>query len=218
MLASFQLPEKGLEHQIDMPVVPQPQELLTREDRMKLVSENPETPDALRWLIRKQLGTPFPVDIRYVKPPSDPLRVEKSPPHQSMWMKTHELLSDEPQIHNAAAAYFSDMSLLETSTLPHGISFFSGKLQIASLDHSMWFHAPFRADDWLLYTMDSSRSAAGRGLSFGRFYTTDGRLVISTAQEGLIRVIDDAPPMYKQITDRNRPEKSKEKDGAKAKL
>ncbi len=103
-----------------------------------------------------------------------------------IWLKTREALPDDPAIHRALLAFVSDMSLLDTALLPHGKSIFSD-VQVASLDHALWFHRPFRADDWLLYAQDSPSASGARGFNRGAIYGRDGRLVASVAQEGLIR-------------------------------
>ena len=108
-----------------------------------------------------------------------------------IWIKAVDALPDDPEIHRSLLAYISDYQLVSTSTLPHGIHFERGLLQLASLDHAMWFHRPFRLDDWLLYTMDSPNACGARGLARGEFFARDGTLIASTAQEGLIRVRTD---------------------------
>jgi acyl-CoA thioesterase-2 len=110
------------------------------------------------------------------------------PPRQYVWVRATGKLPDEERIHQCVLAYASDMTLLDTSLFPHGTSVFSPKIQAASLDHAMWFHHPFRADEWLLYATDSVSSSGSRGLNRGSLFTMDGKLVASTAQEGLIRL------------------------------
>lgn len=187
LTCSFQSPEAGYEHSRRMPVVPPPDTLLNREETMMRLSSDPRLPEQFQKLVRKQLGVPFPVDIRYVRQ-RDPIAPERMEPRQHIWMRARDGLGGDPHIHECAAAYLSDFSLLETATLPHGVSFHTG-LQAASLDHSMWFHDSFRADEWLLYDIYSPRSIGSRGFCFGFIYALDGRLVISTAQEGLIRKV-----------------------------
>ena len=105
-------------------------------------------------------------------------------------MKSRASLPDDPRLHQCVLAYLSDWSLLDTATLPHAVSFMDDDMQMASLDHAMWFHRPFRADDWMLYTQSSPASSGGRGLNFGHVFTRDGTLVCSMSQEGLIRLHD----------------------------
>jgi acyl-CoA thioesterase-2 len=112
---------------------------------------------------------------------------EKQPPYQRVWFRTNGKLPDDLPLQQAVLAYASDMSLLDAATMPHGISFFDEGMQIASLDHAMWFHRPFRADEWLLYVSDSPSACNARGLSRGSIYTQNGSLIASVAQEGLIR-------------------------------
>ena len=105
-----------------------------------------------------------------------------------VWLKSVDALGDDPHLHRNLLAYVSDYQLLTTSMLPHGVHFELGNVQMASLDHAMWFHRPFRVDDWLLYSLDSPTATGARGLARGQFFTRDGRHVASTAQEGLIRI------------------------------
>ena len=128
------------------------------------------------------------------------------PARQQMWMRSNGTLGNDPKLHQSVVAYASDFRLLSTGLLPHGLPFNHPRIRImASLDHSMWFHEPFRADEWLLYELESPKFTSGRSLALGRIYTRDGRLVVSVAQEGLIRVTpkptgrpaaapDDPPP------------------------
>ncbi len=123
-----------------------------------------------------------PVDLkRYVG------RDKPSEPVQYVWLRATGRLPDDPAIHRAVLAYLSDMTLLDTALIAHGKSIFQRSMQVASLDHSLWFHRPFRADEWLLYAQDSPNTSGARGLTRGLIYTQDGRLVASVAQEGLIR-------------------------------
>jgi len=181
LAASFQVEEDGLEHQFDMPQVPGPEEvpamaLLPRE-------EFDHMPKSMqRWLDR--FG---PFEFRAVRG-ADPDDQAPQPPYKELWFKLHGELDDNPQLHRALLAYVSDFHLVGTATLPHGISWVQGNLMIASLDHAMWFHRDFRLDDWLLYSCDSPSTGSGRGLARGMIYDRAGRLVASTAQEGVIRL------------------------------
>jgi acyl-CoA thioesterase-2 len=116
------------------------------------------------------------------------LSSEKLAPQQSFWFRAVDTLPDDPEVHRSLLAYVSDYQLVATSTLPHGIRFEHGNLQLASLDHAMWFHRSFRMDEWLLYVMDSPNACEARGLARGEIFTREGVLVASTAQEGLIRI------------------------------
>ena len=178
--ASFHVREAGFDHQLPMPPVPEPETLPTFAERMA------------PW--RERLGDwytrPRPIDTRHVDVlPAD--RKRPLPPHQLVWFRADGKLPDDPLLHACVVAYASDLTLLDTTTLPHDVSGFEdhGRLMMASLDHAMWFHRPFRADDWLLYDQKSPTVAGARGFARGSIYTRDGRLVVSVAQEGLVRVV-----------------------------
>jgi acyl-CoA thioesterase-2 len=181
MTASFQTPEPGLEHQAAMPSVPGPDGLADERDiPADVLAKVPEK-------MRRFLTDERPFEIRPVEPIQllDPRPAE---PRRHAWIRTISELPDDPDLHRNLLAYVSDYQLVGTSTLPHRVSFVGGNLQMASLDHAMWFHRSFRIDEWLLYSMESPNASGARGLALGRFFTADGRLVASTAQEGLIRV------------------------------
>ena len=132
---------------------------------------------------------PRPIEVRAVDP-TGLLSREPSLPQQHVWFRARAPLTDNPQTHRAVLAYFSDMRLMATCLLPHGLAFARGDVKGASLDHAIWFHEDARADDWLLYAMDSPWSGHARGLNFGRIFTREGRLVASTAQEGMFRPVN----------------------------
>ena len=181
LAASFQRDEDGGEHQLSMPEVPKPEDIeptpaLPPEVFAKLPSK------VQRWLSR--MG---PFEFRHVYPRDD-LNPPKRPPFQQVWFRLGERVGDAPELHRALLAYASDFHLLGTATFPHGISYYQPNVQMASLDHALWFHRPFRADEWLLYSIDSPSAQGGRGLARGLIYDRDGHLVASTAQEGMIRV------------------------------
>jgi acyl-CoA thioesterase-2 len=182
LAASFQKVETGFDHQSSMPVVPDPESL---EDDQQVMLRDPELrPDIRKWLARDR---PFESRSVLGRGPFGPSGDRPArPPVDHTWLKTRGALPDGGDIHRALLAYVSDMSLLDTSLLPHGKSIFSN-LQVASLDHAMWFHRPFRADDWLLYAQDSPSAFGARGFNRGAIYRRDGTLVASVAQEGLIR-------------------------------
>ncbi len=178
---SFQIEEPGFEHQLTMPEVPGPDDL----DPSPTVSaeELAQLPEKLqRWLTRRG-----PFEFRPVYP-RDELRPAKRPPFQQIWFRLGGQAPDDALLQRAMLAYASDFHLIGTATLPHGISYLSHDVQMASLDHALWFHRPFRVDDWLLYSCDSPSAQGARGLARGMIYARDGRLVASTAQEGLIRM------------------------------
>ena len=181
MAASFQVPEGGLHHQDAMPEVPPPEALKTeRQIREEMVDEIPE-----KW--RRHLLRARPIDIRPVDARSW-FRPEKREPRQQSWFRLCAPIGDDPAMHRAVLAYASDMALLGTGTLPHGVNWMTHNLQTASLDHAVWLHEPFRADEWLLYDCDSPWAGHARGFNRGRIFARDGRLVASTAQEGLMRL------------------------------
>ena len=178
--ASFHRTESGLAHQLPMPDVPPPEEL--RPDLELLREEAHRIPQRLRPVLTQDR----PVDFRSVLEyrPFDPRPV---PPVQRMWVRTLGALGDAAVQHQAALAYASDYGVLATALRPHGRHVRDPGLMVASLDHSIWFHRPFRADEWLLYSMDSPVTHGGRGFARGTFFTRDGTLVASVAQEGLLR-------------------------------
>ncbi len=183
--ASFQDGESGAEHQLKMPEVPQPEDIAPAEPVPADVMATLPT-KVQRWLSR---GGPF--EFRHVYP-RDELNPPKRPPYQQVWFRLRENVGDIPaELHQALLAYASDFHLLGTATFPHGISYYTPNVQMASLDHALWFHRPFRTDEWLLYSLDSPSSQSSRGLARGQIFDRQGRLVASTAQEGLIRVVSD---------------------------
>ena len=186
LAASFQEHQQGAEHQLTMPEVPKPED----------IDPAPPVPDdvmaALPTKIQRWLSRQGPFEFRHVYP-RDELNPPKRPPYQQVWFRLCERVGDSPELHRALLAYASDFHLLGTATFPHGISYYHPNVQMASLDHALWFHRPFRADDWLLYSIDSPSAQGARGLARGQIFDRHGVLVASTAQEGMIRVLDDAP-------------------------
>ena len=180
MSASFQVEEPGLEHQIPMDEVPMPEALPSEEElKERFLQVMPEP--VRRYWERERPIEMRPVDLtRYVS--RKPLQ-----PKQFLWFRATAALPDDPVMHQSVLAYASDMTLLDSSLLAHGRSVFDRDLQVASLDHALWLHRPFRADDWLLYAQDSPNSSGARGFSRGEIFARDGTLVASVAQEGLIR-------------------------------
>jgi acyl-CoA thioesterase-2 len=176
--ASFQVHELGLEHQDPMPDAPDPESLPTFRERMA-----PYADTLGDWHLR-----PRPIDIRHVDwmPPD---RQDPLPPHQRVWLRADGQLPDDPVLHACVVTYASDMTLLDTTLLPHGGSWHDPDLFMASLDHAMWFHRDFRADRWMLYSQDTPSASAGRGLGRGHLFTSEGHLAVSVVQEGLIRVV-----------------------------
>jgi len=183
LAASFQLEQDGVEHQFEMPEVPDPRSI---EPVQEIPSENFEDmPQKLRrWFNR--FG---PFEFRPVRD-QDPVHPAPRPPHKQIWFKLRGHMDKDQTLHRALLAYASDFHLIGTATLPHGLSFLKGNLVMASLDHAMWFHRECRVDDWLLYDCDSPSAGGSRGLARGLIFNREGMLVASTAQEGLIRVPD----------------------------
>ena len=175
LAASFHVPEEGFDHGIPMPEAPSP-ETLPRADELE-----PPTPGRL-WARQ-------PIDIRYVGGP--PWASEPSPSgRQLVWIRADGTLPDDPVLHTCVVAYASDYTLLGSSLVPHGRSYFRDDIMMASLDHAMWFHRPFRADEWLLYSQASPSASGGRGLAMGAIFRRDGVHAVSVVQEGLIRPVD----------------------------
>jgi len=184
LAASFQAPEAGPHHQLQMPAVPDPESLPTLRERMQDYHE-----ELGGWFDR-----PRPIDVRYVEDPPRVLRDriragETDGTHRSsVWMRADGTLPDDPLLHVCAVTFASDLTLLDSTLLPHGLAFGKDPLTLASLDHAMWFHKPFRADEWFLYDQESPATGGGRGLARGSIYTREGDLVVSVMQEGLIRL------------------------------
>ena len=181
MACSFHREEAGLEHQDPMPDVPPPEALADQElaDR-RLVERAPVK-------LRKFLAHMAPFTFKPVEP-LNLLRPEQRAPLQHMWVRTVGDLPDDQGLQRCLLTYVSDYYLIGTATLPHGVSFMQGRVQLASLDHAMWFHRDVRLDDWLLFRYESPSASHARGLARSSIFSRDGRLIASTAQEGLVRV------------------------------
>jgi acyl-CoA thioesterase II len=181
MAASFQKSEVGFEHQDEMPEAPPPESVPTDQQRFV------ELADRIPKSIIEQFGAEQAFEMRQVEIIDDLLHPTPMPPRHMVWLKTTGQLPDDPALHRYLLAYASDHSFLATALFPHGATFFSGEVQVASLDHVMWFHAALRVDEWLLHVIDSPVARGSRGLVRGRVFSRDGRLVASTSQEGMIR-------------------------------
>jgi acyl-CoA thioesterase-2 len=179
--ASFHIVEQGYSHQPVMPAVPDPEALAPELALIREMAH--QIPEQLRPVITQDR----PIDFRPVSP-LDPFHPEKRDPTRQVWFRVIDTLPPEPWIHQAILAYASDYGLLTTALQPHAIRYRTRGLQLASLDHSLWLHRPFRADEWLLYTMDSPVMAGARGFVRGSIYSREGDLVASVAQEGLLRL------------------------------
>ena len=180
MSVSFHVSEPGLNHQVKMPDVPKPDELPSDEELKDRIY--PLLPEPARRYYERERPIEFrPVEFsRYLGEKSENGRFD-------IWIRATGRLPDEPAIHQCVLAYASDMMLLDAALIPHGRSVFSEDIMAASLDHALWFHRPFRADEWLLYAQDSPSLADSRGFSRGLIFASDGTLVASVAQEGLLR-------------------------------
>jgi acyl-CoA thioesterase-2 len=181
--ASFHHDEPGIEHSDPMPVVPPPDEITPTVERLEKVFG----PSVYEWYGGN------PIDIRHIGPLT--VEAERDPALRAarnlVWLRADGELPDDPLLHVCLVTYASDMTLLDSVMLAHGLSWADGRTSGASLDHAMWFHGPFRADRWLLYAQDSPVARSARGLARGEMYTSDGQLVVSVVQEGLIRTRQD---------------------------
>ena len=188
--ASFQVAEEGLTHAAAMPNVPAPEDLpgeaVFRDAFLKRVPEP----------VRRYFERERPIELRPVEFQRY-LSLEPLDPVFHVWIRTTGPLPDDPALHQCVLAYASDLTLLDSTLIPHGLSVFAPEMQTASLDHSLWFHEPFRADDWLLYAQESPFVGHSRGFARGSIFTRDGRLIASVAQEGLIRRRTAAKPHKK---------------------
>lgn len=180
MAASFQLVQEGFDHHINMPNVKGPEHLVSWDDIAEKYSEN--LPDN----IRKFLNIERPIEFKPVEL-INPALPGKSQPFRHVWMRTKGVIPDDRGLHQTALAYASDYNLLTTALLPHGNEAALANVQLASLDHAMWFHRDFRWNDWVLYAIDSPSSSNARGFTRGNVFTQDGKLIASVVQEGLMR-------------------------------
>ncbi len=181
LAASFQQEEGGFEHQAEMPAVTPPDELPNEQERAR--------PHAARLplRLRERALAERPFELRPVEAVDDPFAPAPRAPRRMVWLRTAGALPDDPALHRYLLAYVSDYGFLSTSLLPHGVTWMAPGMQVASLDHVMWFHRPFRVDEWLLHVIDSPAAHGARGLVRGQVFRRDGTLVASTSQEGLIR-------------------------------
>jgi acyl-CoA thioesterase II len=185
MTASFHVKEPGFDHFTPMPKAPAPEDCPDPREAIERL-EGPT-----RFRMKGMLDTTWPIDFR----PTDLSRYTpgaRLEPRQIQWARIGEPLPDDPALHRAALLYLSDMWLLQTALGAHGRSIYDNRIQIASLDHALWFHRPARADDWLLYVQDSPNASGATALVRGLFYARDGALIASVAQEGLLRLRRDA--------------------------
>lgn len=184
--ASFHVDEIGVEHQLSMPSADPPEGLPTFQERMAPWIER-RAQARNEWYQR-----PRPIDQRYLAPIGTKLEDPNEIPPQRVWMRADGVLPDDPLLHACVVAYASDMSLLGSAMVPHGLSWDDPAVMSASLDHAMWFHRPFRADEWFLYDQESPWAGGARALARGEIYSSDGTLCASVVQEGLVRMVDPA--------------------------
>ena len=182
LTASFQKDQEGYEHQVSAPDVLRYDELVSYEGMAKQFG------DALPENIRKLLAIKRPLEFRPVEF-LNPFNNEKYEPFRNVWLKSNGAMSDNRREHALVLAYTSDYNLLTTALLPHGKALDYRNIQLASLDHAMWFHRPFRADEWLLYSIDSPSASGARGFTRGNIFDAEGKLVASVVQEGLMRKV-----------------------------
>ncbi len=183
LAASFHAGEQGFDHQDEMPQVGGPEGLTSSIDiHASIIDQVPEK-------MRRLLSHKPPFEFRPVEPPKfiDP---GGRPPRKHVWMRAWDRLSDDPELHRNLLTYVSDYELLGTATLPHELNFTTRVVQMASIDHALWFHRPFRVDEWLLYACDTPSNFGGRGFARGQIYNQSGELIASTTQEGVVRPWD----------------------------
>jgi len=180
MTASFQIDEPGFEHQDTMPEVPRPEGLVSDIDIYR------EHAELIPEAIRNKFICEKPIEMRFVTA-NNPFKPVVDEPRRYVWIRANGEMPDDPRVHKYLLAYASDFNFLPTALQPHGHSFAQPNIQMATIDHSMWFHKDFRMDDWLLYAIDSPVATGARGLVRGQVFSRDGTLVASTMQEGVMR-------------------------------
>jgi len=187
MAASFQMPEQGLEHQLPMPAVPPPEQCPDLAEKIRAALDR--VPASAQRFFRQE--RPFEFRVVRAQDYLDPKPLE---PIKQVWFRAVDRVPEDDSLHRCLLAYVSDFHLLDTALMPHGLAPMRDKLRMASIDHAMWFHWPARIDEWLLYSMDSPSASGARGFTRGSIFTRDGKLIASTAQEGLIRLIERDSP------------------------
>ncbi len=182
MSVSFQVMEEGLHHQMPMPEAAAPEDCPNQEDlRKNYINDIPEE------FRDNFLNREDPIEMRFQDGMND-FKPDPMPPHQRVWIRAVDKMPDDVRLHQCVLAYASDMTLMDNAIRPHGIGWTEENFQTASLDHAMWFHEPFRTDEWLLYYQDSPYSGGARGFNRGSFFTREGQLIASASQEGLMRL------------------------------
>ncbi|MBY6186914.1 acyl-CoA thioesterase II [Marinobacter hydrocarbonoclasticus] len=186
MTASFQGEEPGFEHQDAMPQVPGPEGLPNQHDLAKVLA------DKLPKSLMERYLDNAAIEMRLVEQ-IDPFRPKATEPKRYVWMRTQGKLPDDPRLHRYLLAYASDFNFLVTALQPHGLSWMDPRLKVATIDHAMWYHRPFRFDEWVLYAIDSPNATNSRGLVRGQFFNQNGELIASAVQEGLMRQQEKIP-------------------------
>ena len=181
LAVSYQIDEPGFDHQDVVPAAPPPESLLPEHERVKAYASR------LPAFLAERLSAEQPFDVRTTRALDDPFHPKIAEPHSMVWFRTVDKVPDGHALHQSLLAYASDSNFLTASLLPHGVNWLTPGMQLASLDHVMWFHRPFRIDDWLLHVVESPSAFGARALVRGRVFDRAGRLVASTAQEALVR-------------------------------
>jgi acyl-CoA thioesterase-2 len=188
MIASFQRPEDGLSHEVPMPKVPPPEQLESQHVQRRRWADEATARGALHERVHTAMTRELAIEFKAVEP-WNPLAPDKRAPVQHLWLRAAGKLPDDPLLHTCVLAYATDFNLLSTALLPHGQSWFSPGMIVASIDHALWFHRDVRVDDWLLYSMDAPTAHGARGFSRGLIFDRGGRLVCSVTQENLMRYV-----------------------------
>ena len=182
LTASYQIEEEGFSHQSTMPDVPPPESLMSEQALVQSIAEH------LPRQAVEAFGSPRPIEVRPVVN-TNPINPKPLEPKQYLWIKANGDMPDDPRVHQYVLAYASDWGFLVTALQPHGVTLLTPKMKVATIDHSMWYHRPFRMDEWLLFAIDSPSASGARGLVRGEIYNQKGELVASAIQEGLIRQV-----------------------------
>ncbi len=188
MAASFQKEEPGHDHFVPMPEAAPPESVPSTDELIHAAAEESGHP-IFRFLERLER----PIEVHDLDP-TDPRKPTKRTGEHLVWFRARGALPDDALLHQCVLTYASDLTLLDASLRQHGLTWFDPSMQVASLDHSIWFHRPFRADQWLLYVTESPSTSSARGLNFGRVYTHEGQLAATVAQENLMRVVPPRTP------------------------
>lgn len=181
MTCSFQTPEQGFEHQAQMPEVPGPEGLLNQQELAMTMR------DKVPQKMLEKFMADSPIEMRLVDP-INPLAPKSTAPNRYVWLRSNGKVATDHSTQECLLAYASDFNFLVTAAQPHGVSFLTPGVRMATIDHSMWFHRPFNIEDWLLYSIESPNASSGRGFVKGQFFDRQGRLVASATQEGLLRM------------------------------